>query len=87
VFDLCVRRDEGSLEASRAVLATLLEWGWRNGARRVCLAVDEYHDPDLIDPHKLGFTTASTYRYWVAPVAENELHRPISDISDLPDLP
>lgn len=88
VFDLCVRRDENTKEASRAVLSTLLEWGWRQGARRVCLAVDEFHDPDLIDPHKLGFTTASSYRYWVAPTPEQqEINAAPPAAISLADLP
>lgn len=80
VFDLCVRRDESTREASRAVLATLLDWGLRNGAHRACVAVDASHDPDLIDPRMLGFTTASTYRYWVGPKATSVASDPLAPL-------
>ena len=51
--------------ASRAIVATLLDWARWQGATRAHLAVEEANEHALALYKSLGFTTASTYRYWI----------------------
>lgn len=62
LFDVVTREGRRRRGFARSIVAALLRWGWKNGARKSYLQVEEGNAPAVALYEGFGF--APVYRYW-----------------------
>jgi N-acetylglutamate synthase len=67
IFHIATRADRRRSGLGRAIVATLIDWGKRQGAAQAYLQVITQNRPARALYHSVGFKPCYTYDYWTVP--------------------